>query len=131
AYGLGDPDKADNTLTADERNVVNDYLAGWRRWSIRTARPVVLEPETEIDPHNNAHMLSLAAGMFSHEASVATPLLDAQIQDGVDRGRASPPPAAPEEIESVSIREAETESSLERLQFVLRKLKGEINSENE
>jgi hypothetical protein len=131
AYGLGAPDKADDALTDNERNVVNDYLAGWRKWSVRTARPVVLEPGTEIDPLNDPQMLSLAASMFSHEASVATPLLDAQIQNGIDESRASAPGTGPEEIDSASIHQEENESSLERFQFVLRKLGGEISPENE
>lgn len=133
AYGLGKPDKADNELTDEQQAVVDDYLAGWKKWSIRTVRPVVLDPNTEIDPNNNTHMLSLASGMFSHEASGPTPLLDAQIQDGIDRGSAVPTsaPALIGEDELVDMQQAETESSLERFQFVLRKLRGELSAEEE
>ena len=134
AYGFGKPDKADSALTNDERNVVNDYLAGWRKWSIRTARSVILDPGTEVDPDDDTHMVSLASGMFSHEASSATPLTDVQIQDGIDRGRAPQPAeaAAPmAEDELANARQAETESSLERFQFVLRRLRGELSPEEE
>jgi len=129
AYGIGDPDKPDGALSGDQRDVVNAYLGGWKKWSTRPAGAVVLEPGTELDPQNSGHMLSLARAMFSHEASLATPLLDAQIQYGIDRARAPGPlgeAAAPSPAgeDLARARQEEIESSLERFQSVLGKLRG-------
>jgi D-alanyl-D-alanine carboxypeptidase len=121
-YGLGAPDKADNALSNDERDVVNSYLAGWKKWSTRPPRTIVLEASTEIDPNNTAHMLTLASAMFSHEASLATPLLDVQMEDGINRARA-PHPMTSEEADMATATQAEVASSLERFQSVLGRLR--------
>lgn len=122
-YGLGAPDKADSALSSDERDVVNHYLAGWKKWSTRPPRPIILEPGTEIAPNNTAHMLILASAMFSHEASLTTPLMDVQIEDGINRARA-PQPVTSEEADLTAASREEVASSLERFQSVLRRLRG-------
>jgi hypothetical protein len=121
-YGFGGPDKPDGSLTAEEKAVVNHYLAGWKKWSLQPPRPVVLEPTTEIDPRNDDHLLSLAAGMFSHEASIRTPLVDTQIQRGIEAGRAQFPTLVIADLKAEL--QSEIEASQERLQSVLRRLQG-------
>jgi hypothetical protein len=121
-YGLGAPDKPDSALSSDERDVVNDYLAGWKKWSKRPPRPIVLEPGTEIKPNDTAQMLVLACAMFSHEASLATPLLDVQIKDGIDRAIALHPVTS-EEGDLTATSQDEIASSLERFQSVLDRLR--------
>jgi hypothetical protein len=53
---------------------VDDYLAGWSRWSHNA-----LNPDSVLNAGSSADMLVLARAMFSHEAGQPTPAHDDQI----------------------------------------------------
>jgi D-alanyl-D-alanine carboxypeptidase len=82
AYGLGNPDLPDNAMTPAQRQIVDGYLGGWKKWSGRISG-IELLATTEINPSAPSEMVRLGAAMFSHEASFATPLLSAQIAAGI------------------------------------------------
>lgn len=59
---------------------IRAYIDGWNRWLVPP-----IAPSTQISVTDKASLLSLAKGMFSHEAGVATPLHDAQIAFAIER----------------------------------------------
>ncbi|HEY1083566.1 MAG TPA: peptidoglycan-binding domain-containing protein [Prosthecobacter sp.] len=82
AYGFGRPGKADANLTPQERAAMNDYLSGWTKWSQRiNGQP--LPGEREIAIASSSELMLLANAMFSHEASMATPLTKEQVEEGI------------------------------------------------
>jgi hypothetical protein len=64
------------------------YVAGWNKW----LNPP-LPPTTSISVDNLASMRNLAKAMFSHEAGMATPLHDDQIDYALQQERAGTLPA--------------------------------------
>jgi len=71
--------------TSDSHAAVQGYLAGWKKWSERI--PDSHLASSEIDPGNVDQLTRLAVAMFSHEASVATPLIPAQVKNGIEQAQ--------------------------------------------
>lgn len=89
-YGFGEQGRFNLTTLAGRYAGIEDldhpavraYVAGWRRFA-----PALANLD-ELHLDNDEHMVSLAKGMFGHEAGRTSPLHDSQVVEGLRLKRA-------------------------------------------
>ncbi len=74
--------RADDELTAKDKKVLERYLDGWLHFSKKIS-DFHLEPDTEVHLYKDNEIYALASSMFSHEASILTPISPTQISAGI------------------------------------------------